>query len=128
MKNPLTQKLRWRDHLSAAERDALDAMLRQVRTFERGEDLAREGEWLSNSTLILEGFTARYKILKNGRRQILAVHITGDFVDLHSFVLKKMDHSVTALGSCRAAIVPHEYLKRISEEFPHLIRMLWLST
>jgi CRP-like cAMP-binding protein len=126
--NPLTRKLRWRDTLSEEERNALDMMTTRVREFVRGEDMARDGEIASTSSLVLEGFAARYKVLRNGRRQILAIHVAGDFVDLHSFVLKRMDHDVTALCDCRVAIVPHEILKRVSEEHPHLTRLLWLST
>ena len=65
------------------------------------EDLVREGERPSESILLLEGFAARYKLLRNGERQITALHIPGDFVDLHSFLLKKMDHGVVALTRCR---------------------------
>jgi hypothetical protein len=32
--------------------------------------------------------------------------VAGDYVDLHSFTLKRLDHSVMALTPCRIAVVP----------------------
>ena len=58
----------------------------------------------------------------------MAIHVVGDFVDLHSFVLKTMDHSVGALTRCRVALVPHEFLQGVTERLPHLTRLLWLDT
>lgn len=82
----------------------------------------------AESSLLLDGFAARYKIFSNGRRQITAIHVPCDFVDLHSFILKTMDHGVLALTPCRVAVVPHGALERITDEHPHLTRLLWLNT
>jgi CRP-like cAMP-binding protein len=62
------------------------ARVKEVRV---DKDLMREGERPNESTLLLEGFAARYKLLRNGRRQITALHIPGDFVDLHSLVRRR---------------------------------------
>ncbi|WP_134500154.1 cyclic nucleotide-binding domain-containing protein, partial [Microvirga pakistanensis] len=72
----------------------------RVRVVEADEDIVHEGEHPSESNLLLDGFAARYKILSNGRRQITAIHVAGDFVDLHSFLLRTMDHGVLALTPC----------------------------
>jgi CRP-like cAMP-binding protein len=126
--NPLTKKLLWRGKLSEVERAALDDMIARVREFGAGEDLVREGEKPTSSILLLDGFAARYSLLDDGRRQIVALHVAGDFVDLHSFILKTMDHNVGALTRCRIAVVPHEFLQGITERLPHLTRLLWLTT
>ena len=128
MSNPLTRKLLWHGDLSSSERAALDAMIERTRDYAAGEDLAREGDKPTNSILLLSGFAARYTLVDDGRRQIMAIHVVGDFVDLHSFVLKTMDHSVGALTRCRAALVPHDFLQNITERLPHLTRLLWLDT
>jgi CRP-like cAMP-binding protein len=80
------------------------------------------------STILIEGWAARSKTLEDGARQITSIHIPGDFVDLHGFLLHKMDHSVVALTPCRIAAVPHENLCWITETHPHLTRLLWLNT
>jgi CRP-like cAMP-binding protein len=124
----LIRKLERRDVLSDEERQVLEGAVTRVKEARMDEDLVRDGERPSESTLLLEGFAARYKLLQNGRRQITALHIPGDFIDLHSFLLKKMDHSVVALTRCRVGLVPHTTLREITETHLHLGRLLWLST
>ena len=128
MMNMLIQKLEGLDRLNDAERQALASIVFRPRTYRVGEVLMREGEVQTESTLLVEGFTARSKTLKNGKRQITSINVTGDFVDLHSFLLKRIDHDIEALTPCTVAKVSHADLGRITEQFPHLTRMLWLST
>jgi CRP-like cAMP-binding protein len=78
--------------------------------------------------LVAEGLTCRYRLLSDGERQLTAIHLPGDFVDLHSFLLKEMDHSVGALTECVIITFPHERLVKVTERFPHLTRLLWLLT
>jgi CRP-like cAMP-binding protein len=126
--SPLILKLQCRDHLSDAERHVLEGAIARVVAVPADEDMVREGDCPGDSKVLLEGFAARYKLLANGKRQITGLHIPGDFVDLHSFTLKRMDHGIVALSDCRIGVVPHEALHRITEEQPHLTRLLWLNT
>jgi CRP-like cAMP-binding protein len=128
MSNVLVEKLSWHDGLSPAERVLLQQVAVKVREVGRDQDLVRDGQRVTESILLLDGMAARYKLLSGGRRQISAIHVAGDFVDLHGFLLKVLDHGVVALSSCTIATVPHELLKTITETSPHLTRMLWLST
>jgi CRP-like cAMP-binding protein len=91
-------------------------------------DIIQEGDQPWESTVLREGFAARYLIDRNGKRQITAVHVPGDFVDLHSFLLRRMDHGVLAISRCELSPVSHDALERITAENPHLTRLLWLST
>jgi CRP-like cAMP-binding protein len=77
---------------------------------------------------LLDGMVCRYKDLRSAARQITALHIAGDFVDLHSFSLKRLDHNLLTLTPCRVGLVPHERLLEITETLPHLTRLLWFST
>jgi CRP-like cAMP-binding protein len=70
----------------------------------------------------------RYKDLRNGERQVTELHVPGDFVDLHSFTLKRLDHNIMALTPSRVAVVPHDALAEIGSRHPHLTRLLWFST
>jgi len=128
MTSLLAQKLGVRDELTPDELRALDRAVSRVREVKADDDIVPAGQHLSESCLLLEGMSARYKLLGDGRRQITAVHVPGDFVDLHSFLLKVLDHGVLALNACTIAVVPHQALKQITETSPHLTRMLWLST
>jgi CRP-like cAMP-binding protein len=124
----LIRKLEERDVLSAEEKEVLSSALSRPRSVKADEDMVREGDRPSESILIVEGFASRYKVLQSGRRQITAIHVPGDFVDLHGFLLKKMDHAVGTLTPCTIATIPHEKLRDITERYPHLTRLLWLST
>lgn len=125
----LLRKLRRRDRaFSAAEEEALRAAASHRIEVDAGVELIRQDEVNNQSMLLEDGWTCRNATLPDGRRQILALNVPGDFVDLQSFPLKRMDHTVETLSHCRLAIFPHENLRRLSEEQPHLTRMLWLMT
>jgi CRP-like cAMP-binding protein len=124
----LLMKLRLRNDLSAEEEDALRALPLASKRLAKRSTLVRRGDLIDESTLLLEGLVCRYKDLRNGSRQISEIHLAGDFVDLHSFTLKRLDHSIMAFTDCVVAPVPHERLKALTERYPHLARVLWFST
>ena len=128
MIDPLIANLRARDVVSAREVELLRSIIVRERRFGIDEDLVTEGSRPTYSTLLLDGFAARYRIVDDGRRQITALHIAGDFVDLHAFPLKKMDHGIVALTPCHVALADHSELKKMTETEPHLTRLLWLLT
>jgi CRP-like cAMP-binding protein len=125
---PLLLKLRARDILDAEEEQVLRDSIASVRSVSAGKVIARDRETLSESTLLFEGYACRYKDLADGQRQIMELHVAGDFVDLHGFLLKQLDHNVGTMTPVRVAAVPHEALRRITERHPHLARILWFST
>jgi len=121
-------KLERRDKLSEDERAALERVVARTETYRPDKDIVVEGVPQTESRLLLSGITCRYKGLSNGKRQITALHIAGDFIDLHSFTLKKLDHNVAAMTPVTLAVVPHDALREITETMPHLTRVLWLNT
>jgi CRP-like cAMP-binding protein len=124
----LLLKLRARDLVSKEEEAVLRASISEIREHPAGRPIVRLGTTLSVSTLLIEGIVCRYKDLADGQRQIMELHVAGDFVDLHGFLLKQIDHNVGALTPVRVASVPHDALRGITETHPHLGRMLWFST
>lgn len=125
---PLFRRLEVRDKVSPEEKQALVDAAGTVETYPAGRDMVSEGDRPTHSILLISGITTRYNILATGQRQITALHVSGDFVDLHGFLLKKMDHSVGALTECRVLTFQHRELVRITENYPHLTRLLWLLT
>jgi len=124
----LVHKLRVRDHVSDQEEAILAAAVDRVEDIPAGRTLVVPDTPLTESILLVSGYTARFKDLSDGQRQITDIHIAGDFIDLHGFVLKRLEHHIGTLTPIRAAFVPHAAVQRISEQQPHLLRMLWLST
>lgn len=125
---PLYARLAARDELAEEEKQALRSIAGPVRVIPAGGDMVTEGMRATRSTLVTDGYCTRYRLMENGERQITAIHIAGDFVDLHSFLLKVMDHSVGALSTCTIVHFDHADLERFTRQFPHLTRLLWLST
>jgi CRP-like cAMP-binding protein len=120
--------LRRRDTISPEEEAAIRAAFDEPRALPSDRTVIRADEELSVSTLLLEGVMCRYKDLRDGQRQISALHVPGDFVDLHSFTLKRLDHNVMTLTPCKVAQMPHARLTEITERFPHLTRVYWFLT
>jgi CRP-like cAMP-binding protein len=128
---PLTlfmRRLSSRDILKEEEKRVLETAPLRLRDVSRGVDIVSEGDRPSESCLLLSGVSARYNMLPSGRRQITAFHFPGDFVDLHSFVLHRMDHGVMAVTECGVAYVAHSFLKEITDHHPRLGRILWRDT
>lgn len=124
----LFKKLRVRDRLSETEERALREVIEGQDEIPAKQTMVKRGEPLDKSILLLEGMVCRYKDLRNGRRQISALHVPGDFLDLHGFTLKKLDHDVMTLSRCKVAYAGHKQLTTLTETFPHLTRMLWFTT
>jgi CRP-like cAMP-binding protein len=125
---PLLMKMRRRDDISPEEEQALRGAVAEVRDYPADLTFIRRNQELNHSTALIQGLICRYKDLRSGERQVTEVHVSGDFADLHSFTLKKLDHEVMTLTPCKVALVPHENLTRISEQYPHLARVLWFWT
>lgn len=123
------RNIRRRDStLSNEEETALRGVLSKVVSWPADVDVVREHDRQTESHLLLEGWAGRYITLADGRRQIVALHVPGDFVDLHSFPLQIMDHSVATFTPCRIALAPHGRLRDVTVTYPHLSRLMWLST
>ncbi|NYF33653.1 CRP-like cAMP-binding protein [Sphingopyxis sp. JAI108] len=114
--------------LEAGERARLEASISETKTVDARRIIARAGDWLAQSTLLVEGIMSRYLDDRNGLRQLVAIHLPGDFVDLHAYPLKRLDHDVGTMTQVSIAIVPHVALDAITEEMPALTRKLWFAT
>ena len=114
--------------LNAEEVAALEGAMARTTTFTARQIIVRQQAPLSQCTLLLEGFVERYKDTPEGRRQILAIHIPGDFLDLHSYPLKRLEHSVAALTDVKVALFPHAAVRALTERSATLTELLWRST
>jgi CRP-like cAMP-binding protein len=121
-------KLRLRDEISAEEERAIRSAISEYRDYPADRTFIRAGTELNLSTLLLDGMMCRYKDLRDGQRQISELHVAGDFADLHSFTLRRLDHNIMTLTPCRVAVVPHDRLTDITCRFPHLTRVYWFAT
>ena len=124
----LVEKLALRDRVSPREVEALQDVLGPPKCILAGTDIVSEHTHPQQSTLLISGFSARYTTLRDGGRQITEINIAGDFIDLHSLLMKQMDHGVVALTDCTVAYAHHSRLIALTEQHAHLARLLWLDT
>lgn len=121
-------KLRARSEIRAEEEEAIRGAISGMIDVGPARPIVRAQKVMDYSTILLSGIACRRKDLRDGRSQITELHVAGDFVDLHSFTLKYLDHDVVALTHCRLATVPHDRLRELTERFPHLARVYWFGT
>lgn len=124
----LLLKLRQRDEVSDREEQALRAIFGPPVPVPARTVLVREGVLLDRSALVVDGVMSRSKDMRDGQRQITELHVPGDFPDLHAFTLKRLDQDIITLSDCLVSWVPHEALRAITDDLPHLGRLLWLTT
>lgn len=114
--------------LEGSEVALLQQAVAAVRHSEPRQTIISQGEEVSFCTLLVDGLMCRYIDDPSGVRQMVAVHVPGDFVDLHSFPMKELDHSIASITQTTYAVVPHQSLRQVVEGREELMRKLWFST
>lgn len=112
----------------AEERRAILDILTPERVVGAGETIIRQFDRPQSSTLLLAGLVGRVVTLTGGSQQITALQVPGDFVDLHAFLLARLDHSIVALTDCTTVTALHVDLRRLMDRYPRLGRALWYLT
>ncbi|KAB1068176.1 Crp/Fnr family transcriptional regulator [Methylobacterium planeticum] len=126
--NTLVHKLQSIATLSDEERQAILSLPARTRILAPRQDIVHDGDKPSQCCLILDGWTCRYKMLSEGRRQIFSFHIPGDIPDLQSLHLHTMDHSLGTITQATVAYIPHESMRELSTRFPRIGEVLWRDT
>jgi CRP-like cAMP-binding protein len=121
----MLRKLEYWGELTSSDRAALLALPHTLRTIEARQHIVREGDIATHSCVIRSGFAFRHKILGDGGRQILAIHMTGDFVDLQNALLGHADHSVQTLTNAEVAFIPREAIVALAFERPAIGMAFW---
>lgn len=114
--------------LSDDDLAALAAAVSETRAYEPRRTIVKAGVRVDFSTFLFEGLMCRYSDDRRGARQMVAIQTPGDFVDLHAYPLKHLDHDVGTITSVRVGLIPHANLWRIQVERPVLARKLWFLT
>lgn len=125
---PLVRKLLNTHPLSNEDRVAILSLPRSLRQLENGQYIVREGDVPTHCCLVVTGFAVRHKIMGDGARQIVNVHVAGDMVDLQNSLLTVADHNVQALTTMKAAFIPRDAIMELAFRCPSVGKALWLET
>lgn len=107
-----------------------------VKSLKSGELVAEAGTTIlldgSNSPhlfTVLSGWAVRYKVLNEGRRQVLNFALPGDLLGLQASLFKEMQHSVDALTDVRLCVFPRQRIWELFKGYPGLaFDMTWLAS
>jgi CRP-like cAMP-binding protein len=124
----IVRRLETRVGLSDLDRQAIRSLPVAYKTIDPGTYMIREGESAEACIVLLGGFAYRHKITGEGARQILSIHMPGEFLDLQNSLLGLADHNVQALTRCEVASVPVAALRRLATEHPTVGRAMWIDT
>lgn len=111
--------------LSEQDRLAIMKFPFTVREVEADQDIVRQGARPLFCPFLLEGFSCRYKLLADGQRQIIAFHIAGDFTDLASLLLDRLDYGILTLTAARIVALPYATILELMVHRPALARAFW---
>ena len=96
--------------LSADETRALEGAAGPVRLHRAHENLVREGEGATHIGLLLSGFAFAFRVLPDGRRQIVSYLIPGDLCDPRLLLLPTAAHTVSTLTAANVVLFAREAL------------------
>lgn len=113
--------------LTSAERAEIEAAVSEIRTLAPRTLFVEAGEPLRRSALIVDGMMCRYIDDRDGLRQIVALHLPGDFIDLPSYTLGYLEHNIASVTHATLAIVPHENVRTLSGQ-TRLVEKFWFAT
>src|SRR5579863_5231297 len=95
--DPLVARLRNFAEISAQDLAGLDAVIETELTVKKRRDLVLDGYEFCKLCFVTDGFAARYKLLRNGKRQIVNFVLPGDIVGLPGSFLDRAANSVIAI-------------------------------
>jgi CRP/FNR family transcriptional regulator, anaerobic regulatory protein len=90
--------------------------------FDGGQTIFSEGERAESAFGLSRGVVRLYKLLSDGRRQVVAFALPGDFLAMP--LAGRFNCSADAIGEVSASRFPREKLKRLIQSSPNLQRLL----
>lgn len=96
---------------------------------DKGSTIVQEGSHSAHLFTVLSGWAFRYKLLPDGRRQILNYLLPGDLVGLQSSLIGEMQHSVEALTPMTLCMFERDRLMDLYRKQPELgFDVTWLAS
>lgn len=101
-----TRRLQNLTHLDSTALDALQHAMSRPRRIERHGQLFREGRPIDGAWLLLQGWTARFRHLADGRRQLVSLGLPGDLLGYCQLEGARSSSTVAALNAVTICELP----------------------
>jgi CRP-like cAMP-binding protein len=124
---PLVDKLASYLALSEAEVEFLGDLHEPRRKLGRHREVIVAGRRYDHIFILCSGVVSRYKVLQDGKRQVLNLGLPGDFIGLPSCLFDVAVNSVSALTDVVLAPVPFVKLFSLFARFPRIGTALFWS-
>ena len=117
------------DDLTADEVQFMRSFKVGETTLEKGTPILMEGSNSPQLFTALRGMGVRYKVLANGRRQVVNFVLPGDFIGLQAGVMGEMKHSVEATTSMTLCVFNRSELWTMFRQQPtRAYDLTWLAS
>ena len=114
--------------LADREIEATRAFKSGERSVERGDTLFTQGSSSAHLFTVLDGYGLRYRVLPDGRRQVINFIFPGDFIGLQAGVMGEMQHSVEASTNMRLCVFERErFFEFVSGGASRSFDVIWLA-
>ncbi|MDX8518646.1 Crp/Fnr family transcriptional regulator [Mesorhizobium dulcispinae] len=96
---------------------------------DKGATVLVEGSHSAHLYTVLSGWAFRYKLLSDGRRQILNYSMPGDLIGLQGSLMGQMQHSVEALSPMLLCVFERDQLHELYRNYPGLAYdITWMAS
>ncbi len=113
--------------LTADEAAVLRDLQSPNRSVRRGQEIISEGRRCTTVFILTEGIAIRYRILRDGQRQIINLLLPGDFAGVRSCFFENALYSIKTLTKSVVAPVPVGRLIRLFDTHPRVAAKLFWS-
>ncbi len=111
------------------ELDFVSRFKRGELAVDKGATVLVEGSHSAHLYTILAGLAFRYKLMSDGRRQILNYMMPGDLIGLQGSLMGEMQHSVEALSPVLLCVFEREKLPELYRNYPGLAYdITWIAS
>lgn len=124
----LLDRLERHSLLTGNERNVVSKLHFETQKFSSNVDIAGPDTPVDYVSVIVAGFAASYAGLKDGSRQITALHMAGDILGLQSIILPKRGLVVQTLSPCVMTRVSASYVRKAASHCPLLTEAFWRNT
>lgn len=127
-RHPFIARLSHLIKLSEVDLACLERIIESERSIKKRRDLVVDGYEYRNLCFVRDGYAMRYKLLRNGKRQILNVILPGDVIGLPVSFFHRSIYSVIALSDLKFNICPIEAYIELCFQRPQFgLALSWLA-
>jgi len=127
-RHPFVVRLLQHVALGAGDLQGLDAIIDGELSIRRRRDLIVDGYEYRKLCFVKDGYAVRYKLLRNGKRQILNVVLPGDIIGLPGSFYERAVYSVSAITDLTMNVCALDAYVQLCYERPQFgLALSWIA-